>query len=484
MDKKKCFVISKIENDEKHYSNTFYEGIVVEGIKNDFDIIRIDKIKTIGNTYNDTIEHLENSELVIADLTELDPDVMFALGYRRKVGKPIIQFIQKLKNLPINLSTSRTIQYDVEFQSLKKARSELKEVVSRIKFDDLVQCTDSIKEIKAHISDELAKLSEVAKVHSRGNCFQRILEKYSDKFEAEDSGEDDMHDKLSIYLREVFSETFEYTDLQALANIFTPEGVVKEHEGKAREVWVATTKLDKDVRDEEIKSVVRKNLEDGKKYTYFVPKTKDVYRNMQVYQAEFAEFNNLYNFVILPEDSIVFFEEIAIYYPYFPDQERKGFASITIDDRDDAYIYVRQSSKIVNRYVEKLQKLIEGGSEIAEIINKLHVYMDRQIEDKNTKKYRVIKQILVEIILEPWLTKKSFDSYLKKLKENDAYDHILSVFETEIRPLLYEDIEYIKHPFLTEKSFNKIKEICESKIKNKGDIKLFLELIKPLILEP
>lgn len=135
MEKKKtCFVISKIEEDANHYSNIFYEGIVEEALKDTFDIKRADKIHSAGNIWGDILENLENSDLVIADLTDLNPNVFYELGIRTHIGKPIIQFIQDITQLPFDLKQIRTIQYGLGYSALKKAKNNLRKFIEKINF--------------------------------------------------------------------------------------------------------------------------------------------------------------------------------------------------------------------------------------------------------------------------------------------------------------------------------------------------------------
>ena len=60
-------------------------------LKNEFNVIRSDKIRISGNIWDSIYENLKNANLVVADLTELNPDVFMP------VVKPLVHTILTLR---------------------------------------------------------------------------------------------------------------------------------------------------------------------------------------------------------------------------------------------------------------------------------------------------------------------------------------------------------------------------------------------------
>ena len=83
---------------------------------------------------------LQHDELVIADLTGLNPNVMFEVGYRFALEKDIIFIAQKGTNIPFDISTRRTFFYetsDAGFIILKDYLStSVNNIQHRGKFQD------------------------------------------------------------------------------------------------------------------------------------------------------------------------------------------------------------------------------------------------------------------------------------------------------------------------------------------------------------
>ncbi len=116
---KKCFVIAPIgeENSEtRKRSDQILEHIikpaVVECGFNDNEIQRADHISEPGIITTQVIERLINDDLVVADLTNHNPNVFYELAVRHAIRKPIVQMIHMGEKIPFDVAASRTITFD------------------------------------------------------------------------------------------------------------------------------------------------------------------------------------------------------------------------------------------------------------------------------------------------------------------------------------------------------------------------------------
>ncbi|MBC7949449.1 MAG: hypothetical protein H7Y42_16300 [Chitinophagaceae bacterium] len=78
-----------------------------------FEVIRADKIPKPSTITTDIIQLVQNSDLCIIDLTGSNPNVFYECGRRHETGKPFIQLIKKGDKLPFDVSSIRTIEYDL-----------------------------------------------------------------------------------------------------------------------------------------------------------------------------------------------------------------------------------------------------------------------------------------------------------------------------------------------------------------------------------
>lgn len=76
----------------------------------DVDAFRADQISRSGEIPEQVFRHLRDAHIVIADLTDANPNVMYELGLRHTTGKLTFQ-IGERDRLPFDISTIRTIMF-------------------------------------------------------------------------------------------------------------------------------------------------------------------------------------------------------------------------------------------------------------------------------------------------------------------------------------------------------------------------------------
>ncbi|MCJ8239634.1 hypothetical protein [Peteryoungia algae] len=98
---------------------------------NEFDVVRADKISVPGRIDAQVISHLLESELVIADLTALNPNAFYEIGIRHTVQKPIIHMHLEGQRIPFDIASFRSIKFEKKRpRDLRQAREALKEAVA------------------------------------------------------------------------------------------------------------------------------------------------------------------------------------------------------------------------------------------------------------------------------------------------------------------------------------------------------------------
>ena len=134
---KVCFIISAIGEEgssERMHADKFKEFIIQSEIGDEYRIVRADDIKESGQILNHIVKNIYDANIIIADLTGLNPNVMYELGISHCFKKPIISFISPPSfQLPFDLRSMRTIYYEAfDVASVKKAREEFRKYVDSI----------------------------------------------------------------------------------------------------------------------------------------------------------------------------------------------------------------------------------------------------------------------------------------------------------------------------------------------------------------
>lgn len=94
--------------------------------KNEFNAIRADQIPKVGLITTQIINLIIESPLVIADLTDTNPNVFYELAIRHAIRKPYIQVIKKGQKIPFDLSGIRTIEIDItDLDNVENAKLEI-----------------------------------------------------------------------------------------------------------------------------------------------------------------------------------------------------------------------------------------------------------------------------------------------------------------------------------------------------------------------
>lgn len=202
---KKIFVISPIGSEEsetrkqadkvlKHIIKPVSEELGYEAIRSD---------EEVGSNLisKSVIRNIVEADIVIADLTEHNPNVFYELAVRHTIAKPVIQIIKDGEKIPFDISHQRTISYRLDLDGAEQAKESLKafikdissgvkvenpvtevlglERISGVKSDDLEvndalqELTNEIKRIPEYLKDMesrmAGRMSQVAETQPIGN---------------------------------------------------------------------------------------------------------------------------------------------------------------------------------------------------------------------------------------------------------------------------------------------------------------------------
>jgi nucleoside 2-deoxyribosyltransferase len=104
---------------------------VIEPVLRKHNIILVPphKIKNPGNITRQIVRHILDSDLVIANLTGLNANVMYELAIRHAKRKPVIVIAEKGTVLPFDIAAERTIFYQNDMGGAVELMSRLDESI-------------------------------------------------------------------------------------------------------------------------------------------------------------------------------------------------------------------------------------------------------------------------------------------------------------------------------------------------------------------
>lgn len=147
MSEKICFIVCPISDDGSEIRKRSDQLMkhIIEPICKEFSLtpIRIDKLPHNGSITEEILNYLKNSALVISDITDHNPNCFYESGFRNAIGKPLIFVKNKGVSIPFDISTIRTLEYNLtDLDEVEKLKQALKDTIGTLDFDSN---TSSIK---------------------------------------------------------------------------------------------------------------------------------------------------------------------------------------------------------------------------------------------------------------------------------------------------------------------------------------------------
>lgn len=136
---KKCFIITPIGNQDSEIYRKI-TGVINSAIKpilfqhGFVDIKAAHEICVSGSINNQIIDRIISSDLIIANLTNNNPNVMYELCLRHVVAKPIIHICEKGTNLPFDIKGDRTIFYTDDMLGVEELKREIEKYIKEIDY--------------------------------------------------------------------------------------------------------------------------------------------------------------------------------------------------------------------------------------------------------------------------------------------------------------------------------------------------------------
>ncbi len=127
---KQCFIITPLgapDSDQRKHADRVWELVLEKVFKpHGYELVRSDKMDDPGQITDAIFQCIAESDVCVADLSFLNPNVMYELGVRHCLRLPTIQIKSERTQNPFDTKNQRTIDFDVESEeSLTALKAEI-----------------------------------------------------------------------------------------------------------------------------------------------------------------------------------------------------------------------------------------------------------------------------------------------------------------------------------------------------------------------
>ena len=119
------FVLMPFDEEFDFVFNDFLKPVFGSIKDAQFEVNRASDIGNQRSIINDIVVQISRSDLVIADLTGCNPNVFYELGLTHALRRPVILLTQNIEDIPFDLQTYRTLEYDTHFVKIRSAWATL-----------------------------------------------------------------------------------------------------------------------------------------------------------------------------------------------------------------------------------------------------------------------------------------------------------------------------------------------------------------------
>jgi hypothetical protein len=114
------------------YNDVYTEVIKSVCNESNVEVTRVDERRGPGLIITDIVQSIEKAAFVIADISPLNANVFYEVGYAHGINKPTILMAETGTNLPFDVSPFRTIFYDNSISGKSRLEQGLREHIRAI----------------------------------------------------------------------------------------------------------------------------------------------------------------------------------------------------------------------------------------------------------------------------------------------------------------------------------------------------------------
>nr|DAR45011.1 MAG TPA: CMP/hydroxymethyl CMP hydrolase [Caudoviricetes sp.] len=130
MTEKICFIVTAIGESgtpTRERADNVYKYLIAPVCEDlGYKPVRVDHVNAVDNINATIINYLKTAPMVIADMTDHNPNAFYELGFRQALELPLVPIIKVGERLPFDVMTTRTVFYDTDVSKIEESKENLK----------------------------------------------------------------------------------------------------------------------------------------------------------------------------------------------------------------------------------------------------------------------------------------------------------------------------------------------------------------------
>ena len=130
MTEKICFIVTAIGESgtpTRERADNVYKYLIAPVCEElGYKPVRVDHGNAVDNINATIINYLKTAPMVIADMTDHNPNAFYELGFRQALELPLVPIIRVGERLPFDVMTTRTVFYDTDVSKIEESKENLK----------------------------------------------------------------------------------------------------------------------------------------------------------------------------------------------------------------------------------------------------------------------------------------------------------------------------------------------------------------------
>ena len=184
MTEKICFIVTAIGESgtpTRERADNVYKYLIAPVCEElGYKPVRVDHVNAVDNINETVINYLKTAPMVIADMTEHNPNAFYELGFRQARDLPLVPIIKVRERLPFDVMTTRTVFYDTDVSKIEESKSNLKAKIQSFENFEMPESRAERSLTLDDLNDNLTKkLNKILNLLEKQQPYSSLLHTHS-----------------------------------------------------------------------------------------------------------------------------------------------------------------------------------------------------------------------------------------------------------------------------------------------------------------